>query len=171
MKEMRYGGNIFLLPRGSEAAVVTTNGIVKSDGKAVMGAGIAKYARDNLDGIDALLGGLLRTSGNHSYFMGSFHDHNRPANGIAPSVFAITMPTKNDWRDPSDLDLIRRSARELVLIAERNNLEKIYLPPPGCSNGRLDYIAQVRPALAPILDGRFYVCLRPDIYDRLHPGN
>lgn len=168
MKEMRYGGNLFLLPDGPEAAVVTTNGIVKSNGDAVMGAGIAKYARDSFPGIDAMLGGFIKKHGSHSYFMGSWHDPRRAAAGMAPSVFVVTMPTKDDWRDPSDLDLIRRSAKELTGVADRNNLTRLYLPAPGCSLGRLDYISQVRPAIAGILDGRFTVCLDPAVYDALH---
>ena len=165
MKELRYGGNLFLLPDGPEAAVVTTNGIVKKDGDAVMGAGIAKYARDEYPGIAAALGSMIRKHGNQAYFMGSWHDRHRAGKGLSPGVFVATMPTKHDWRDPSDLDLIRKSARELVGIADRNNLRKIYLPAPGCSNGRLDYASQVRPAIRSILDGRFVVCLQPDVYD------
>jgi len=45
MLELRGNYNIFELPQNpSEAMCITTNGIVKKDGKAVMGAGIAKQA-------------------------------------------------------------------------------------------------------------------------------
>lgn len=169
MNEMRYGGNIFLLPKGPEAAVVTTNGMRKSDGCAVMGAGIAKYARDNFKGIDKMLGQLLERNGNHAYFLSSFPDVHRADKNLPPSVFVVTMPTKNHWRNPSDLGLIAQSARELMAIATQNALRKIYLPAPGCSNGKLDYIRQVRPVIANILDSRFTVCLDPVLYDTLHP--
>lgn len=167
MKEIRYDGNLFLLPDGPEAAAVTTNGIVKSDGRAVMGAGIAKYARDSLTDIDVLLGRFLSLYGNHAYFMGSFQDNHRAAAGKPASVFVVTMPTKNDWRDGSDLELIRRSAVELMGIAARNNLRRVYLPAPGCALGRLDYKTQVRPAISNILDDRFTACLPSHIFDRL----
>ena len=167
MKEIRYDGNLFLLPDGPEAAAVTTNGIVKSDGRAVMGAGIAKYARDNFTDIDALLGRFLTLYGNHAYFMGSFHDQHRAAAGKPAPVFVVTMPTKNDWRDGSDLELIRRSAIELMGIAARNNLRRVYLPAPGCSLGRLDYKTQARPAISSILDDRFTACLPSSIFDSL----
>lgn len=172
MKEMRYGGNIFLLPAGQagEAAVVTTNGMIRSDGRAVMGAGIAKYVRDNMPGSDEILAGMLRCCGNHAFLLGRLRDGTRASKGIEPYVKVLTMPTKHDWKDPSDLDLIRRSARELTALADKLGLSKIYLPAPGCTNGRLDYASQVRPALAGILDGRFVVCLAPDLYDRLHPA-
>lgn len=165
MNEIRYDKNIFLLPEGPEAAAVTTNGMVRKDGTAVMGAGIARYARDSFDGFSALLGQLLKKYGNHAYFMGSWLDAHRSAEGLSPSVFVVTIPTKRDWRDPSDPELIRRSAAELVRIADKNNLKKVYLPAPGCSNGGLDYMSQVRPVIENILDGRFTVCLPPAIYD------
>lgn len=167
MKEIRYDGNLFLLPKGPEAAAVTTNGIVKSDGHAVMGAGIAKYARDSFSGFADLLGQLLKKYGNRPYFMGSWQDAHRVKAGLEPSVFVVTMPTKNHWRDPSDLDLIRKSAAGLVLIADRNNLKMIYLPAPGCSNGGLDYASQVRPVIETVLDDRFTLCLPSAIYDAL----
>lgn len=168
MNELRYGGNLFLLPDGPEAAVVTTNGIIRKDGLAVMGAGIAKYARDNLAGIDAVLGSMLTKYGNHAYFLGSFTDMHRQIKSLASSIFVVSMPTKNDWRDPSDINLIKQSAHELMALANRNNLRKLYLPAPGCSNGRLDYISDVRPAISGILDNRFTVCLDPALYDRIH---
>lgn len=167
MMEMRYGGNLFLLPDGPQAAVVTTNGIVRKDGDAVMGAGIAKYARDHFPGIAQALGLLLKKYGNHAYFMGSWTDQARSMANLSPGVFVATMPTKHDWRDDSDVNLIRRSAKELVAVADRNNLTKLYLPAPGCTNGRLDYLAQVRPVLARELDERFVVCLQPALYDAI----
>ena len=38
---------------GTEAICVTTNGIVMQNGKAVMGAGIAKFVRDSFPGVDS----------------------------------------------------------------------------------------------------------------------
>ena len=145
-----------------------SNGIIRKGGLAVMGAGIAKYARDNLAGIDAVLGSMLTKYGNHAYFLGSFTDMHRQIKSLAPSIFVVSMPTKNDWRDPSDINLIKQSAHELMALADRNNLRKLYLPAPGCSNGRLDYISDVRSAISGILDNRFTVCLDPALYDRIH---
>ncbi len=170
MKEIRYGGNLFLLgnaPNAPAAYAVTTNGLVKSDGKAVMGAGIAKYARDNFDGIDAMLGRLLKKYGNHAYFLGSHEDRNRSLAGLSPTIFAVSFPTKHDWREKSDIRLIRASAAELMKVADANNLKTVYMPMPGCSNGGLDYASQVRPAIAGILDDRFWVAVPPDLYDTL----
>jgi hypothetical protein len=49
---------------------VTTNGeIKKSDGKAVMGAGIAKEARDRYKGVDEILAQKLKTRGNRVSYL------------------------------------------------------------------------------------------------------
>lgn len=168
MREKNYGGNIFLLPRVGEAAAVTTNGIVKSGGLAVMGAGIARYARDHFRNIDRDLGKKLRASGNHAWAMGAYADAARAAAGLDPAVSVVTFPTKHDWRNPSDLDLIARSCRELMAIADREGFSRIYIPMPGCSNGGLDYISQVRPVVMAVLDGRFTACLPDHIYSKIY---
>ncbi|MCM1296804.1 MAG: hypothetical protein NC311_14800 [Muribaculaceae bacterium] len=171
MKEIRYGGNLFLLGPENKSAraayAVTTNGMLKSGSRLVMGAGIAKYARDNFKGIDTALGKLVGASGNHAYFLGAWEDANRSRAGLDPRVFVISFPTKNDWRDPSSLALITQSAHEAMSVADRNNLDAVYMPMPGCSLGRLDYARDVRPAISGILDGRFHVAVPPEIYDRL----
>ena len=46
MLELKGNYDIFALPKDGEAMCVTTNGIVKSNGHAVMGAGIAKTANE-----------------------------------------------------------------------------------------------------------------------------
>lgn len=156
MKEMEYNGNIFLLPeRGlRDAAVVTTNGIIKKDGKAVMGAGIAKYCRDTFPYVDKTLGDLLRDNGNHVYQLGLWKKPD--CNG---AFMLLSFPTKNDWRDASDLKLIQQSCKEIMVIAYEQNLNKVYMPCPGCTNGRLDYWNDVRPVLLDELDDRFIVCI------------
>ena len=46
------------------------------------------------------------------------------------------MPTKNDWHDDSDIKLIERSCIEMVEIADKNNLQTIYMQssPKKCVN-------------------------------------
>ena len=151
MKEMHITGNLTLfdLPAGlHEGACVTTNGIIKKNGRAVMGRGIAKYADERFN-LGMWLASSLRTRGNHAVFL--IHVEN--ANGRFP---LLTFPTKHDWRDPSDLALIVRSARELVAIANDMGLTRCYLPRPGCSNGRLSW-QTVKPAIETILDDRFVI--------------
>lgn len=72
-------------------------------------------------------------------------------------VRVLTCPTKHDWRDRSDLTLIRRSCEQLVAICDKFGVRTCYLPRPGCANGGLDWETQVRPVVEPILDDRFVV--------------
>lgn len=162
MKVEPYSGNLFLLPRGNkEAAVVTTNGMLKSTGDLVMGKGIAKYCRDEYAGIATLLGKLVKSSGNKPYFAGVYPDRNRKKAGIGADVAVISCPTKNDWRRDSDVELIKRSCKGMVAIADACRFEKIYLPALGCASGNLDWKTQVYPAIAGILDDRFIAAVDP----------
>lgn len=135
-----------------DAAVVTTNGIIKNNGCAVMSAGIAKFARDTFTEIDRKLGNYLRTSGNHAYYLGHWLYKNH-------LITILTMPTKHDWRNDSDINLIKQSAIELVALADKYALQHIFLPCPCCSNGHLDYEKQVKPVIQNILDDRFIVII------------
>lgn len=145
--------DIFLLPKGPEDAVcITTNGIIRSDGRAVMGKGIAKTADIKFNMAPALAVGL-RTYGNHAFYMGILKDRQ-----TGRSMSVITFPTKHHWRDGSYLDLIEQSARELVLLCKQHNIRDCYLPCPGCAAGGLDWETQVRPVIEPILtDDKFII--------------
>lgn len=144
--------DVFALPEdGSEAAVVTTNGMVRNNGYAVMGRGVALSAKNNFPGIDRTLGRKLRATGNHAYNLGIYGHGGR-------QMTVLTMPTKNDWRNPSDLNLIRQSAYELVKLADEHGLTTVYMPRPGCQNGRLSW-NMVQAVIQDILDDRFVICL------------
>lgn len=154
MREIITNDNIFGLPKNTNDAVcVTTNGMVKNNGYAVMGAGIAKQA-NQLFNCSYKLGSLLSKHGNHVFNLGLVR-----AYGITYRLF--TFPTKHDWRNNSDLKLITQSAHELVHFCNCFNIQTCYLPPVGCGLGNLDWETQVKPILSPILDDRFIVILRP----------
>lgn len=144
-------GNIWNMPTDNNSAIcVTTNGIVKRDGSAVMGAGIAKQARD-LYHVDRILGDKLRANGNHVYDLGVHQSTSRH------SFTMLSFPTKHDWRDMSDPILIQQSARELITLANQRQFTHIYLTKPGCALGGLDWESQVKPMLECILDDRFVI--------------
>lgn len=106
---------------------VTTNGEIRSDGKAVMGAGVAKYVRDKFKGIDYILGQQLKTNGNIiSTIWGDPH--------------IVSFPTKHKWRDKSCPVLIEENLKYLSLFKG-----VIVLPRPGCSNGGLDWETCIKP--------------------------
>lgn len=67
--------------------------------------------------------------------------------------YAIGFPTKRDFRQPSELALIERSAKQLQVIIEAMDWSNVLLPRPGCSNGGLEW-KNVKPILEPIFDDR-----------------
>ena len=153
MLELKGNYNIFELPQNGEAVCITTNGIVKADGSAVMGAGIAKQA-DQLFHLSNLLGKYLKQYGNRAFNLGRFQ---RPSGAIF-TVFSF--PTKHDWKEDSDINLIIQSAEQLVQMCDKFGITKCYLPPVGCGCGKLNYETTVKPWISQILDDRFVIVIR-----------
>ena len=144
---MRFGqGDIWDSLNEVDAICVTTNGIIKADGKLVMGAGIAKQARDRFPGIDFYAGGEVLRSGSHVRTI--FQDR---------MTRIVSLPTKQHWRDPSPFWLVDRSLTELVVLVNKMGWETILLTRPGCGHGGLDWETQVKPLCEKILDERFCV--------------
>lgn len=142
--------NIFDIPtKSTDAVCITTNGIIKQNGFAVMGAGIAKEA-DIRFKLSKELANHLRENGNIPHLFSKTAE-----NGYR----LISLPTKNHWRDPSDLNLIRNSCQILVRICDRFGIERCYLTPPGCGLGQLNW-TDVRHVIKDILDDRFIVVVR-----------
>ena len=140
--------DIFSCPHGSsEAMCVTTNGMIKNNGRAVMGRGLA-LSVENRYHVAAKLAEHIRMCGNTPCDL-----------GIYDGFHVLSFPTKNDWRNASDLQLIKESSAKLVQLADDLNLTKIYTVRPGCGLGNLNWETQVRPAIEPILDNRFIVIL------------
>jgi hypothetical protein len=116
---------------------ITTNGFLKRNRTCVMGRGCARQAAARFPELPSKLASRISAQGNHvSYF---------------PEYRVITFPVKHNWWEAADLNLIGRSARELLKIIEVKKInEAIYLPRPGCGNGRLRW-EEVKTILSPIL--------------------
>ncbi len=152
-------GNIWDLHDSGHWIVITTNGNVKVNGEAVMGRGIALQAKKKYPALPQDLGKALMFRSNKLWSW--------------PEYRIITFPTKHNWRDRSDLQLIEKSCQELVGWLEavkdfyadqlRMKIEDgkthLYMVRPGCSNGGLDW-ADVKPVLERYLDDRFVVVER-----------
>ena len=69
----------------------------------------------------------------------------------------ISFPTKTDWKNKSDLNLIKKSAENLVKITGSRFWTKVALPAPGVGKGGLSWEKEVYPILKPILDDRFHI--------------
>ena len=115
-------------------ACITTNGYVNARGECVMGRGVAKQAKARFPGLAKLVGQMIRAHGNH---VSTFTVNDVPL---------IVFPTKHVWWRPSDPELIRQSAQELVALANTRPDITFYLPRPGCANGGLKW-EDVRPVL------------------------
>lgn len=141
---------------GAAIIAITTNGDVRSDGAAVMGAGFALEAKRHFPGLALKLGRLIREHGNNVYDL----DH-----GL------VSFPTKRHWWEKSDLSLIRRSCYQLVELADRHGWTAIVLPRPGCGRGGLLW-EEVFPAIPGILDDRFTLMKKgADHFDRRNAGS
>jgi hypothetical protein len=129
---------------------ITTNGAIKKNGAAVMGAGLAKDAKQKFPNIDSILGERIAYGGNCVHRLKRIERTNK---GTCIDVYSF--PTKHHWRERSDLALVKSSASKLVQIyhealdRKENNL--VVMPRPGCGNGKLDWHSQVKPAIEPIL--------------------
>ena len=121
--------------------VITTNGCIRQDGACVMGRGVAREAALRFQGLPYDLGAAIKQEGNRVY------------RWIAYNL--ITFPVKYHFADAADLDLIEKSAQQLVEIADRYRLPRVYLTRVGCGNGRLTW-GVVKKRLT-VLDDRFYV--------------
>jgi len=115
---------------GKGYIVITTNGFVKNNGECVMGRGIAKEAKNRFPGFSTKLGMVIEKLGNNVFFWDKEQ--------------LITFPTKHVWWEKSDLKLIEKSAIQLAEYFDEPwnmgaDLPRIFMPKPGCSNGKLDW--------------------------------
>lgn len=160
-----------MLHMDADALVITTNGFVKSNGQAVMGRGIAQQVAKHLPGFPKALGNLLRFRGNSVHFVMRHSDMAlvtmpvKPASVIfdgtnvvahATHHFNIGDTAPGFWAK-AQLDIIERSAHQLVDLANANHWNTVILPRPGCGAGELNW-TDVKPILDAILDDRFIAC-------------
>lgn len=123
--------------------VITTNGITRKDGAAVMGRGCARQAAVRYPQLPLTLGEALKDMGNHCYY---FYEYN-----------LITFPVKLAWYAMASPGLIIQSAKELMeLITKHTISDQLYLARPGCGNGQLLWI-DVKPLIKDILSDQVTV--------------
>lgn len=130
----------------ADLRVITTNGTIKRNGKAVMGRGCAAEARKRYIGIASRLGDYLQEYGNRPVL-------------LYPDL--MTLPVKHQWWHTASPVLIERSVKRLVQEVTMDGYQKVVMPRPGCGNGGLDW-ADVKPLIEPYLDDRFTVVHYPE---------
>lgn len=137
-------GNLWYFHNWGYWIVIPTNGFVKNDGSAVMGAGLAKQALKRFPGIDKKVGQAIKKLGNRPVAFGNQR--------------LITFPVKHHWAQEADIELIRTSAELLVELVDKHELDApYYLPRVGCGNGKKIWDTEVYPVLKGTLDDRFVV--------------
>lgn len=140
-------GDLWTVADLVDAVCITTNGMVKKNGRAAMGGGCALEAKTRIPWIDLELGYALRYGGNHVHKLhGVFWG----------TTQVVSFPTKQDFRNPSPPGLIVRSARELVELTDKEKWAQVLIPRPGAGLGGLKW-DEVRKLLTPILDDRFII--------------
>lgn len=126
---------------------ITTNGDTRRDGAAIMGRGCAAEAKEKIPGIEYRLGKLLQEYGNRVMRLCSLDDGSHLA----------SFPVKSHWCERADLELIERSAHQLVELAQKFGYTPV-LPRAGCGNGGRSWPREAKPLLEGILlDERFVV--------------
>ncbi len=152
-------GDIFKLMQNADGICVTTNGVVKQSGELVMGAGIALSFKQRWPDLPAEFGKWVKLMGNVPCVVAK--PINVSAAGVFNSdsrtIFILSYPTKHDYREDSDLNLIYHGAHKLVEWTNRLKMNKVLLTRPGCGLGKRSWEHEVRPLISPILDDRFTV--------------
>lgn len=158
----------------ADAICLTTNPVAKANGAIVMGRGNALYARRCWYGIDKLLGSKLKKyDGKPRVLCLTKADAEVPylplprENGklLVPVPWhVVSFPVKYHWREKSDLELIKKSCKQLLRLADKKKWETILLPRPGCGNGQLHWKKQVLPLLKEYFgsDDRIVVVHQPE---------
>lgn len=122
-----------------EAVVNTVNTV------GVMGKGIAlmfkKRFPDNFEEYkDACKYGEVKVG--HMFVTG--------VKSLTRLKWIINFPTKKHWRQPSKINWVTEGLKDLIKVIERNKINSIAIPPLGCGNGGLDWLA-VRPRIVDAL--------------------
>lgn len=137
--------DIFASTGEYDAIAVTTNGIVKSNGRLVMGAGIAKQFAIRYPTLPSVLGEKVKHYGNIPFLIKE------------KGVSILSFPTKNHYSEKSSLELIESSAKKIKNLADKFYWTKVAIPAPGVGLGGLSWKKEVQPLLSPIFDDRFII--------------
>ena len=135
--------------------VCTINQIVKNNGELVMGAGIAKEFRDRYPFLAESFGKRTKFKESGILLANDIVFRQKESGVVIDYVCICGLPTKYDWRDKSDIDLIVKSCRELLMVANAFGWEKIGMTRPGCGNGGLNW-DNVKNKIS-FLDDRFII--------------
>jgi len=130
---------------GQAVIVITTNGSLTRDGRAIPGRGVARQAAERFPGLFQELGMLLQSGG--------FHVHEI-------RLGLVSFPVEETPFSLPDPHIIRRSADELRQLADQRGWNTVVVPRPGCGGGGMRW-EDVRPVLEKYFDDRFIIVTSP----------
>ena len=119
---------------------------ISSPRKLVMGRGTALDAASRYPDLPTMLASSIQYVGGNSV----------PSVVWDPTTSLYFFPTKYLWHQPSSIELIKVSCGELMTAMSRNKHTEVYLPMPGCGNGKLRW-ESVKNAIKDLLDDRVVV--------------
>lgn len=135
------------LHKRGKIVCVTTNGFINKSNRAVMGRGNALAMATYYPKLPSNLAAHIKQNGHIVGAIGkgiiSF-----PTKPISGNYDQVLDKMKNMYKSDqvipgyhckSDLKLIEKSMDQLNEFIEKFNLEEVYLPLPGCSNGELSF--------------------------------
>lgn len=122
-------GNMWDVFGETDLFLITTNPIVRKDGAAVMGRGIAKEAATRYPEIQRSFGQLLENT----------NADRQGCNWICRVDWQDIgyFMVKDHWASHADLDIISRSTVSLIELLKDEELDRVDLNFPGTGNGKL----------------------------------
>jgi len=148
-------GDMWTVWNRSDLFLITTNACVRPDGRLVMGAGIAKQARDRWYGrLDLRLGALLTERAKHkteflrrsTIYTMLEPEYNLLVSPQWPSASLGLFQVKRHFHMDASIGIIQRSTDALAAWCAEHPKAEVHLNFPGIGNGRLS-----RDAVMPII--------------------
>ena len=149
-----WDSGLLLMPAGTDVwdlhdsglwILIPTNTCTKSDGTAVMGAGLALAAATRHPDLPKRYGRALSAG----------------ARNVAIAEHRLLLgPTKDDWRRPSTMALVRALLADVRAWCDANPHEALAVAAPGCGRGGLPW-EKVRAEATTALAARRVALLPP----------
>ena len=146
--------DIFEAFNEGDILLTTTNNVVKSNGELVMEAGSAKAFSKMAPTLPKILGQHVKENGNIPCLGNLFVINNK-------ECMIGSFPTKNHYKDKSDLELIINSAKILSKYIDKVKPKCVRITAPGIGLGGLDW-EKVKNAIEPYLDDRVVIHFKED---------
>lgn len=138
-------GNMWDAWEEADLFLITTNSTIKKNGALVMGAGIAKEARDMFPGLDLTAGQRIKDKcGNLGLYYLLISDD-------WPNKKLGLFQVKTHYSNKADIEIIRESTWQLAQWATHFTDIQIHLNYPGIGNGGLSK-SQIEPIIITLPD-------------------